>query len=75
MLHRNTRVHMAELQSAGWFFRLQRELTEAYTAPVCDNGLIERLTDELARLRRGLRHDPGVDEQSSDTTVPGVVPG
>lgn len=66
---------MAQIQSTGWFYRLQRELTEAYTAPVCDNGLIERLTDELARLKRGFSQDLSLDEQSTDTTVPGVVMG
>jgi len=55
----------------GLFYRLQRDLVDAYTATTCSNGLIERLTDELACLRNQLEHTSPIDEQTSDWTLPG----
>jgi len=61
-------------QEFGKYLRLQRELTEAYTSAVCQNGLIERLTDELAVLRSQIeRGTASMDEQSSDATLPGLL--
>lgn len=57
----------------GIYLRLQRDLMEAYVAPVCDHGRIQRLTDELAIARRAVELDGVADEQSSDSTVPGVL--
>jgi hypothetical protein len=63
---------MDPTKNQGRYQRLQRELAEAYAADVCHNGLIERLTEELAAMRRACpRQD--ADEQSSDSTVPGVL--
>ena len=57
----------------GIYLRLQRELMEAYVSQVCDHRLIQRLTDDLAIARRSLEKNLVVDEQSSDSTVPGVL--
>ena len=59
-------------QLFGRYTRLENELIEAYTATSCQPGMIERLTDELAVIRRSLRHGSSVDEQTSDHSVPGV---
>ncbi len=64
---------MDRAQQIGWYRRLEQELIEAYTAPSCQPGLIERLTDQLAALARELKHRPPGDEQANDATVPGLI--
>ena len=61
-------------QLMGLYFRLQRDLVEAYTAPTNSDGRIERLTDELAAIQRIIRGEMQRDEQASDsTTIPGAL--
>jgi hypothetical protein len=57
----------------GLYFRLQRDLVEAYTAPPTSDGRIERLTDELAAIQRIIRGEMQRDEQTSDSTIPGAL--
>lgn len=57
----------------GMYLRLQRELIDAYVEPICDHDRIQRLTDDLAVARRAAERNRTVDEQSSDSTVPGVA--
>lgn len=64
---------MDQNENFGIYLRLQRELMEAYVAASCDHGRIERLTDELAIARRKVQRETAVDEQSSDSTLPGVL--
>ena len=65
---------MDRSQLIGHYARLESELIEAYTAPSCQPGMIERITDDLAAIRRRLRHGSHVDdEQTSDHSVPGVL--
>ncbi len=77
MLHCNIFVlaaaSMETNESFGMYLRLQRELMEAYVARICDHGRIERLTDELAAVRRVIDKQGVLDEQSSNTTIPGVL--
>ena len=63
---------MERKQEIGRYMRLQQELIDAYTAPSCQPGLIERLTDQLASIRQSVkRYGPG-DEQSSES-MPGML--
>lgn len=64
---------MERKQEIGRYMRLQQELIDAYTAPSCQPGLIERLTDQLAAIRQSLKRLGGSDEQSSDESVPGML--
>ncbi len=64
---------MEREQLMGLYFRLQRDLVEAYTAPTSSDGRIERLTDELAAIQRIIRGDMQRDEQTSDSTIPGAL--
>ena len=64
---------MDHTEQLGRYQRLQRELVEAYTSRACQGGLIERLTDELATLRRFVQREHSFDEQSSNTTLPGLA--
>jgi len=57
---------MSRDEMLGLFYRLQRDLVDAYTATTCSNGLIERLTDELACLRNQLELTSLVDERTGD---------
>jgi hypothetical protein len=66
-------MHMEREQLMGLYFRLQRDLVEAYTAPTSSDGRIERLTDELAAIHRIVRADMERDEQTSDSTIPGAL--
>lgn len=60
-------------QAYGMHLRLQQELIEAFTAPVCQSGRIERLMDDLSATRRLVERAGSQDEQSSDSMVPGVL--
>jgi len=64
---------MDRRQQIGRYMRLEQELIEAYTASACQPGMIERLTDELAALRHSLKRSQPQDEQSGDTSVPGML--
>ncbi|MCE9658666.1 MAG: hypothetical protein K8R60_08910 [Burkholderiales bacterium] len=64
---------MEREQLMGLYFRLQRDLVEAYTAPTSSDGRIERLTDELGAIQRLIRGDIERDEQTSDSTIPGAL--
>lgn len=64
---------MDRQQAYGIHLRLQQELIEAYTAPVCQSGRIERLMDDLAAVRRLVERAASTDEQSSDSMVPGML--
>lgn len=64
---------MDRKQEIGRYMRLEQQLIEAYTATSCQPGMIERLTDELAELRRSLRRGVPGDEQSGDNSVPGML--
>ena len=50
----------------GMYLRLQRELVEAYTDVARRDGRIERLTDEMAEVRRRLVQGQPRDEQTED---------
>jgi hypothetical protein len=73
MLHCTKGGAMERAQLMGLYFRLQHDLLEAYTDPISSSGRIERLTDELAVVRRMAKTEPLGDEQSGDSTVPGIV--
>ena len=64
---------MDRQQAYGLHLRLQQELIEAFTAPVCQSGRIERLMDDLASVRREVESAESADEQSSDSMVPGLL--
>ena len=64
---------MEKNSNFGMYLRLQRELMDAYVESICDHDRIQRLTDDLAAARRAAEEDGAVDEQSSDSTVPGVA--
>ncbi len=64
---------MDRQQAYGMHLRLQEELIEAFTAPVCQSGRIERLMDDLASVRRVVEGAELPDEQSSDSGMPGLV--
>ncbi len=64
---------MDRKQKIGRYLRIEQELIEAYTAPSCESGLIERLTDELAATQHEIRDLLRDDEQSGDSTVPGAI--
>lgn len=64
---------MERKQEIGRYMRLQQELIDAYTAPSCQPGLIERLTDQLAAIRQSLKRFGVADEQASDESVPGML--
>lgn len=64
---------MDRRQEIGRYIRLEQELIEAYTASACHPGMIERITDELAALRHSLKRSVPQDEQSGDTSVPGML--
>ena len=64
---------MDRRQQIGQYMRLQQELIDAYTAPSCQPGLIERLTDQSAAIRQSLKRHGAADEQSSDESVPGIL--
>jgi hypothetical protein len=59
-------------QAFGHYLRLQRELMAAYTASNCQDGLIERLTDDLAIARRSVEKEKTDDTQVGDSTLPGL---
>jgi hypothetical protein len=64
-------IGMDREQLMGLYFRLQRDLVEAYTAPPSSDGRIERLTDELAAIHRIIRGEMQRDEQAGDSTIRG----
>ena len=64
---------MEHEQLMGLYYRLQRDLVEAYTAPTGSDGRIERLTDELAAIQRIIRSEMQRDEQTDDSTIPGAL--
>jgi hypothetical protein len=64
---------MEREQLMGLYFRLQRDLVEAYTAPTSSDGRIDRLTDELAAIQRIIKGEMQRDEQTSDSTIPGAL--
>lgn len=64
---------MDRRQQFGRYTRLQQELIDAYTSPSCQPGLIERLTDQLAEIRKSLKSHGTADEQSSGESVPGLL--
>jgi hypothetical protein len=53
--------------------RLRHDLVDAYIAPVCAAGLIDRLTRELVQASEGLEASGSYDEQTSDA-LPGMQP-
>jgi hypothetical protein len=55
----------------GKYLRLQRELVQAYTDIGRRDGQIERITDEMAELRKALARGQPYDEQTEDP-IPGV---
>jgi hypothetical protein len=63
---------MDHSQQLGLFIRLQRDLVNAYTSPICEAGLIERLTAELGHLRGLLSKVKDLDEQTGES-LPGVL--
>ena len=57
---------MSGEQLSGKYRRLLQDLAEAYAAPVCADGWIERLTDEIAVLREIVGRTHRVDEQTGE---------
>lgn len=57
---------MSGEQLVGKYRRLLQDLAEAYAAPVCPDGWIERLTEEIAALREVVGRPHRVDEQTGE---------
>jgi hypothetical protein len=67
------RCNMASNELQGKYTRLRGELVAAYAAPICHQGLIERISRDLEQLGHQLRKG-SVDEQGGDALIPGDLP-
>ena len=56
---------MDRAQQVEAYYKLERELIDAYTAQPCQRQVIERLTDELAGVQRRLRHRAPEEDRAS----------
>ncbi len=53
-------------QMLSMYMRLRQDLADAYAAPLWNEGLLERLTGEIAQVERAMARTPTHDEQTND---------
>ena len=64
---------MSDDELIGTYMRLRQELALAYAAPRWNEGQIDRLANDIARVERAIASSQPVDEQTDDAVL-GLLP-